>query len=191
MLVPLIVSAFKSVLASCMFSFLSTKSFFYICSLMKAIIKFQLNLEVQSCVWLNKKPKAQQISPFSSFSLRENQIKKKKSALSLEEKKEREKKERAILNTGLSQEHFILYSSVVSESDMSWPGKELLYPKSEFKTSHLTPNTNISSSITGKSFPQRDFCCHSLHLQAWPSRAEVNRMSIISSVKQDQNYQLG
>ena len=40
------------------------------------------------------------------------------------------KNEQKILTMVLSQEHFIPYSLVVSESDMSWPGKELLYPKS-------------------------------------------------------------
>lgn len=56
---------------------------------------------------------------------------------------------------GLSQEHFILYSSVVNESDTSWPGKELLNPKSEFKVSLLTPNTNISSNINWQDFPTK------------------------------------
>lgn len=40
------------------------------------------------------------------------------------------KNEQKILTMVLSQEHFIPYSLVVNESDMSWPGKELLYPKS-------------------------------------------------------------
>lgn len=60
--------------------------------------------------------------------------------------------EQKILKMVLSQEHFIPYSLVVNESDMSWPRKGPPYPESEFEMSHLTPNTNISSKITGKNF---------------------------------------
>lgn len=68
----------------------------------------------------------------------------------------------------LSQEHFIPYSLVVNESDMSWPRKGLPYPESEYKMSHLPPNTNISSKITGKNFLWKEFAfALSIHLTLW------------------------
>lgn len=55
---------------------------------------------------------------------------------------------------------------------MSWPGKELLYPKSEFQVSHLTP-TPIYPPTELARVSHKETLSAALHQEAWPSRAEV------------------